>query len=361
MKMTSEQPLAVDDSQETQTAEHLRADPLPDASVSKRRVYRRPTDKDMLDALKNYRLDTGDALGRGLLAICLDSAVGFAIRGFVRKFPYLAPSEEDLVQSVWLRRLLKQEQKDGELLADYEPDMVGKRSVYSWVWYLCRKEILDEWAASKAQRRALMDALNAFEFEPDDEDHKQTTPEQLKVSETPLRGSILRVHTLMPWLVALANDMLGKELTLTMTDGSSTCVRFNSGHKDIWLQWLALKESDDEGLAANYNLLDLNGLAEQELADTLGLPKKRIQDRTDEAFSFMLQHEDLPKYLDLMMPNSLPDTGESREARRSRMLQTLKAKKVDAVVDGKQSKPISGKTMFRALVHVWVRAHYAAT
>ena len=314
----------------------------------------------MLQALKNYRRDTGNALGRGLLTICLDSAVGFAVGGFVRKFPYLAPFEEDLVQSVWLR-LLKQEQKDGELLADYDPDMVGKRSVYSWVWYLCKKEILEEWKASKAQRRALMDALSAFEFEADDDEHKQTTPAQLQISETPIRGSNLRVHTLVPWLVALTNDMLGKELTLTMTDGSSTYVRFDSSHKDIWLQWLALKESDEEGLAANHNLLDLNGLAEQDLADTLGLPKKRIQDRTDEAFAFMLLHEDLPKYLELMMSNSLPDTGESREARRARMLQTLKAKKVDAVVDGKQSKPISGKTMFRALVHVWVRAHYAAT
>lgn len=336
-------------------AEHLRADLLPDASVSKRRVGRRPTDEDMLDALKNYRLDTGDALGRGLLESCLDSAVVFAIRGFVRRFPDLAPSEEDLVQKVWLR-LAKQKQKDGELLADYDPDLEVKRSVYSWVWYLCDMEIKDANEALKAQR-SLMVELSAFEFAGDDDD-KQALPEELKVFETPLRGSRIRVHTLMPWLVALANDMVGKELTLTLKNSRSKCVRFNSSHKDIWLQWLALKESDEGGSAANYSLLDLNGLAEQELADRLGLPKKRIQDRTDEVFAFMLQHKDLPKYLDLMMPNSFSDAGEPREVRRDRMLQALKTKKIDAEVDEKRAAPTSGKTMFRALVAVWVRTHY---
>jgi hypothetical protein len=144
--------------------------------------------------------------------------------------------------------------------------------------------------------------------------------------------------------MTLAHEMVGQRLTLTLPNGDTQNVKFDHSHQDIWLQWLALQPVE-----GNYSALELNEwskaeLSEAELADTIGISKATIQRKTTEAYAFMLQHPEFPKYLELMVPNRVRGNGVADED-----VYTLMASRL---------QDPDGKVQFRELVQCWVKMHY---
>lgn len=90
--------------------------------------------------------------------------------------------------------------------------------------------------------------------------------------------------------------------------------------------------------------LGFNELSEADLSEELGTSRATIQRHTDEAYAYMLQHQDFPNNLDLMIPNRVHGEGVSDQALRAGMLASLHSPK--------------GKVMFRELVPVWLKTHY---
>lgn len=351
--MSSKQDFDAGDAQETPLGEgHLTAAM---ANEYGRGAARRVSDMDLLKALMDYRAEPENELLRTILWMVLHSSIQYAVNGHIYRKPVLKPCEDDLVQMTWVR-LLRQEKKTGQLLADYKPgEGVTKKdetcSVYAWVWKNVSYAVLDQFRIlNEARDAGCQFEISLSEFEPDEESMSEDvqmrrTPQELQISETPLRASFLRVTTLTPWLVTLASDMVGKQLTLTLKNGTAQRISFDRSHKDIWLHWLALKEaSATTEKSDDLSNLDFNELSEAELSVELGISRATIQRHSDEAYAFMLQHKDFPKNLDLMIPNRVRGEGVSDQALRAGMLASLHSPK--------------GKVMFRELVQVWLKTHY---
>ena len=322
----------------------------------------RPPDDVLLAALLAYREAPDDALTRAALLIQIYAAAQFAIHGIASRQPLLSPFVDEMQEKIW-RGLMREERGKqmnavtegdaasdsdvcddgdsavhafGQLLEDYDATQL-KRSVYAWIWQRCK------WVANDV-RVSRHVALG--EIEGDDADSGASvrlTLSELKTSDTPLITSAIRVHKLIPWLESIAGEMVGQTLEVKAKKGGAPQrVTFDRSHQDIWLAWLGLevpqsrKTDDSDG--------DRYEVSEAALAKELGISKKRVQDRTDESYAYMLQHEKFLKYAWLMIPNRLSGAGGNEDQLYKALLVSLNSPK--------------GKVNFRTLVHAWRAAHY---
>lgn len=333
--------------------------------TSNQPVAGRPDELEFLHLLLAHRVAPDNQLRTKMLAKRIDQAIRFAVRsgqvevkagakkGKLGKVATLKPYADELHSRTW-DRLLSQQQKDGQLLAQYDPQAKPKRTVYSWIWQNYNYAALDQLEKHNSTHEAGKQfevSLEEIESSGDalDESGKRSElPEQLGVSTTPLRASHLRVRKLVPWVAKLAAEMVGKTQTLTYVTGTQTVtsqIQFDLSHQDIWMKYLAMNQVSQDGLNLECSVDELNDISEAALAEQMGIPKKRIQDRSNEAFAFMLAHPQLPEYLALMIPNSFRAKGLGEQVLRERTMAGLKAP--------------GGKSMFRECVHIWLETHYS--
>lgn len=325
------------------------------------------------DVLKDYREDPSNALVRNSFAYVLDAVVTLAVKGLQRRYPAMAMYGEEIKQDAW-ERLLNQEAKHGQFLANYDFDLEAKKQVYGYAWKNVWYASADIWKELKktrssdtswgdrenreAQRDTALyggdsgetpsnkDAkksggyheVSLSEFEADDkfavEDGKRPmTPKSLHVNymqvtqtETFLRGedSFIRIGELKHWLEQLSDEMVGQTREWRDDTGELKRVIFSNNHSLIWRQWLGFSDPK------------LIGLNEKELSDELGFSLPKLKRYSSEAFEYMRQHPGYLELLEMMIPKRKPAIGHD----------------IKAAIEAR-----GGRGNFRKMIHAWLVLH----
>ena len=337
---------------------------------------RRPAALELDDALRSHRRDPAKVEYRNALLVLLYRSVAVQARELIaRKFGILAEREDELVLRT-LARIEGPEAAESEkadepgaetgpspLLADYE-FRPGGRAIYNYVLQktsnIARNMQAEAyvpdggfWSGDlKTRFKALRPAqpggqeparggtrievpIDAGDDEDDPEAFSGTVPEGLRVSETPLRQSFLRVNSLARKLDALAQDMVGKTVVCAdETDPAWPGIRLTVNHQRIWRAWLGLSHPE---------LIDLG---EEDLANALGVSKATVTRDTSAAFAYMLQQPDLDGLLVLMEPNRFQSSAAAAKQAG------LKLDELKSALRGR-----NGKSFFRKCVHQWLGEH----
>ncbi len=324
------------------------------------------------DVLKNYREDPGNALVRRSFLLALEAAVTLAVKGLQRRYPAMAMYGEEIKQDAW-ERLLNQEAKHGQFLANYDFDLEAKKQVYGYAWKNVWYASADIWKELKktrssdtswgdrekreAQRDAALyggdrdstltnkDAkklggyheVSLSEFEADykfagEEGKRPMTPKSLQgvqqnQTETFLRdeNSFIRIGELKHWLEQMADEMVEQTREWQDATGKRKRVIFKHNHSVIWRQWLGFSDPK------------LIGLNEKKLSDKLGHSLPTVKRYSSEAFEYMRQHPGYLDLLELMIPKRKPKIGQSD---------------MKAAIEAR-----GGRGNFRKLIHAWLVFH----
>ncbi len=337
------------------------------AAGIKRLAAKRPAAQQLDAALLGYRQDPGNIECRNALLLLLYQCVALQAHDLIaRQFGALAHREDELVVRTLARIEGQQELQQaqggaqGQLLAEYEFRPAG-RAIYNYVLQktsniarnmqaeayvpdagFWSKDLITRLQASRVtpqngQRTLHSGTQIEIPITPpdDDDDCEASIPDKLRISETPMRQSVLRVNSLARKLDALAQDMVGKTVS-SIAEGESVIseIRLTVNHQRVWRAWLGLSHPD---------LIDLG---EEELANALGVSKSKVTRDTSAAFAYMLQHPDLAALLVLMEPNRFHSSAAMAKA------QDLKLHELEGALRGPQ-----GKRFFRKCVHQWLGEH----
>ena len=336
-------------------------------------LLKRPVAQELEVALRAHRQDPAGIEPRRVLLLLLFRCVALQARDLVTgQLRALAHREDELVLRT-LARIeggqliegdLEQESAVGpQLLADYEFRATG-RAIYTYVaqktiniarnmqaeayvpdggfW---SKDLVARFKALSAQeapghhaRRGGVQiemTIDCYDDEEDGHTDSGPLPAGLRMSETPLRQSVLRINSLARKLDALGRDMVGKTIALTQDkDAAAAETRLTVNHQRIWRAWLGLSHPE---------LIDLG---EEELAVALGVSKATVTRDTSAAFAFMLGQPDLRVVLALMAPNRFQNSA-------------VNTRELDAQLEELEStlRGPSGKRFFRKCVHKWLGEH----
>ncbi len=334
------------------------------------RATQRPTAQELDAALLGHRQNPADREGRNTLLVLLYRAVAVQARELLaRQFRALAHREDELVLRT-LARIDGQEEGGPKKKPVPPPVLVdyafgpGARTVYNYVQQktanIARNMQVEAYVPDggfwskdlKARFKALQLAdptgqnaglsgtqIEVPVFSPDDGDDPDAfsgaVPEGLRLSETPLRHSVLRVNSLARTLDTLAQDMVGKTvLSVDANDAALAGVRLTVNHQRIWRAWLGLSHPE---------LIDLG---EEDLATALGVSKATVTRDTSAAFAYLLQHPELRALLLLMEPNRFQSSAAAAKA------PDAKLGELESALRGP-----NGKRFFRKCVHQWLGEH----
>ena len=330
----------------------------------------RPAAQALDDALRKHREDATDIEKRNALLVLLYRAVAHQASGLVaRQFRALAHREDELVLRTMARIEARETAERADeaapppLLADYAFGP-GSRAIYNYVqqktlniarnmqveayvpdggfWSRDLKEQFRALRLAHLEGHAALRGGERIEVAidvPDDDDgldaRSGRVPEGLRLSETPMRQSVLRVNSLARKLELLAQGMVGQTVVTLADDGAVLSeTRLTVNHQRLWRAWLGLSHPE---------LIDLG---EEDLAAALGLSKATVTRDTSAAFAYMLQQSDLRALLVLMEPNRF-----NSSASATKELET----KMDELENALRGR--NGKSFFRKCVHQWLGEH----
>lgn len=329
----------------------------------------RPTTAELEAALHGHRAHPHDADCRNTLLVLLYRCVAAQARELVaRQFRSLGHRDDELVLRT-LARIESQEAGDAatggpepQLLADYGFGP-GARSIYNFVLQktsniarnMQSEAYVPDGGFRSAEWKTRFKALRMENpqgqtsapagtqieipiFSPGDGDDPDSfqgrVPEGLQISETPVRQSFLRVNSLARKLDALAQDMVGKIVSVRAQDAAPANVRLTVNHQRIWRAWLGLSHPE---------LIDLG---EEDLAAALGVSKATVTRDTSLAFDYLLQHAELRALLVLMEPNRYQSSASAAKA------PGMKMDELEAALRAR-----NGKSFFRTCVQQWLGEH----